>query len=38
MNIQTLLNKANKTLSSSSSKSPKLDSEIHFPIITKNEF
>ena len=28
MNIQTLLNKANKTLSSSSSKSPKLDSEI----------
>ena len=28
MNIQTLLKKANKTLSSSSSKSPKLDSEI----------
>ena len=28
MNIQTLLNKANKTLSNSSSKSPKLDSEI----------
>ena len=28
MNIQTLLNKANKILGSSSSKSPKLDSEI----------
>ncbi len=37
MNIQTLLNKANKILGSSSSKSPKLDSEILLSeVINKN--
>ena len=37
MNIQTLLNKANKILGSSSSKSPKLDSEILLSeVIKKN--
>ena len=37
MNIQTLLNKANKILVSSSSSSPKLDSEILLSeVINKN--
>ena len=37
MNIQTLLNKANKILVSSSSSSPKLDSEILLSeVIKKN--